>query len=235
MLDIYAVVSGSEPVSVIEALQKDERVHDCIIDADDAIDYIFFSGQRRLLVERKEIADLAHAFLTANEATGEPRLVAQMRQMAAEQSEDTRLVLLIEGHLSNHRGFLQIGRIVTGVRYNAIDNLLVAIQGWGIRVAHSSSPVWTPYRLLSLAENWLSDEAKSPIIMLPKAPRPQLRTLMTFPGLGPKRSKLVLDKMKNLRIALEAMVCEDTSNMLKLLDARTVAKVKAFLNADNGR
>jgi len=189
------------------------------------IDYEFTSAYipsngRRVLVERKEVRDLLNSmFHATTESAGEPLLIYQMRRLASFTNRDTLKVLLIEGTLGNRNGFIYVYGHPTRVAFNALDNLLTVIQRWGIVVAHSSSIAHTANRLASIAENWFSVKDKSPIIALPEAPTLHLRTLMTFPGVGYKRAKKLLDEAGDLETALNALIA-GTAQLGKATDIK---------------
>jgi len=223
-------IARSEPAAILSALRKDYEV---LVDEDDGIDYIFTGHGRAVLFERKEASDLLRSFVDANETSGEPRIMAQLRRM-----QDTLLgqivgmptlrVLLIERNIGQNRaGYATVdgGLIATKIPYNAIDNFLMVVQAWGIRVARSTSLAHTPARIISIAEGWLSAEDKEPILMLPKAAPAQLRTPMTLPGIGIKRAKGLLKRYINLRTLLQALLDDDDLP----LDKGVREKVKAYL------
>lgn len=181
---IYA--ARSEPQRLkMEAAEE----ADLLVDDTDEIDWQFFGNRRWALFERKTAHDLINAFLEANEATGEPRVVAQLRRMVDRQAGRTLVCILVEGHIYNRRGYAYAEGVRRQIPFNAVDNFLLLVQRWGIHVVRSASLNHTMARMVSVAEGWLSTDEKAPIIMLPKAPVPQLRTLMTFPGVGYKTAE----------------------------------------------
>ena len=197
---IYAARSGPQRLKEEAAEEAD-----LLVDDTDEIDWQFFGNGRGALFERKTAQDLINSFLEANEATGEPRVVAQLRRL-----EKTRYVLhwnpekhgydympllpvlLVEGHIYNRRGYAYADGAKRNIPFNAVDNFLLLVQRWGILVARSASLNHTMARMVSIAESWLNTGDKAPIIMLPKAPVPQLRTLMTLPRIGYKSAKKAL-------------------------------------------
>jgi ERCC4-type nuclease len=198
-MKITVSVSGSEPDKIAEELATQVTV---VPSAND-IDYSFRNdcNLRAVFIERKEASDLLHSFVSGAES-GESRLMNQLRKMAEKAGPGDLCVLLKEGHINNQGGYAAVGRRKSQIPYDAIDNFLIAVQGFGFRIAHSHSQKYTAARLLSIAKKWLGDESSGPIIRLPRAPRPQLRTLMTFPGVGAKRAKQMLEETGALKEAL---------------------------------
>lgn len=197
-------VAKSEPDHIVQELIR--RGIELDLDPKNGIDYVFHNdcNLRAVFVERKEVSDLLHSFIGAA-ASGESRLMNQVRRMAARAAPYDLCILLLEGHLGARDGFATVGRRKSGVPYDAIDNWLMHLQGMGVRIIHSPTSRHTPARLLSVAKNWLGNTESTAIVRLPKAPTPQLRTLMTFPGIGAKRAKQMLDRFGSLGIALYQM------------------------------
>jgi ERCC4-type nuclease len=235
-------IARSEPASIFSALRQQYEV---LVDEDDGIDVLVIGNRRAVVFERKEASDLLRSFIDPNEASGEPRVMAQLRRLQEfhierklEDSEPvhdptlpTLRVLLIERTIGQNRaGYATVdgGLIATKIPYNAIDNFLMVVQAWGIRVARSTSLAHTPARIVSIAEGWLSAEDKEPILMLPKAAPAQLRTPMTFPGVGIKRAKILFKHYTNLRTLLGALIDDDADT--HVLDSGVWKKVKAYLD-----
>lgn len=217
-------IARSEPKRLKDDLAEEAEL---LIDEEDKLDFIFVGNDRMVVFERKEAGDLINSFLTANEASGEPRIVAQIRGMLVHQGPDVLLCLLVEGHIRCDRtGHAQVENQRRKVPFNAIDNFLLLVQRWGIHVVRSTSIAHTVPRMVSVAEGWLSTADKSPIIMLPKAPAPQLRTLMTFPGIGVKGAQKLAEKHQTLDNVLTAFICnEDTG-----LGIKAYQRVREYLD-----
>jgi len=239
-------IARSEPPAIAAALRQH---HEVLIDDGDGIDFVAVGNNRAVLFERKEASDLLRSFVDANEASGEPRVMAQLRRLqettflgTPAERKDILLgdvkwpilrVLLVERNIGQNRaGYATVdgGLIATKIPYNAIDNFLLVVQGWGFRVAHSTSLVYTPARIIAIAEGWLSTEDKEPILMLPKALPSQLRNPMTLPGVGIKRSKVLFQKFSNLRGVWQALLDGDPHDLEVALDKGVREKVEAFIN-----
>jgi len=184
-----AYVARSEPARLKLDLAKD--VGEVLNDEEDQIDFTLCGNGRSVLFERKRAQDLINSFLEANEASGEPRVLAQIRRLVDSQGSDVLLCLLVEEHIYNRGGYAYAEGVRRKVAFNAIDNFLVLVQRWGIMVVRSGGLAHTAARMVSVAEGWMQTGDKSPLIMLPQAPAPQLRTLMTFPRIGIKGAKKV--------------------------------------------
>lgn len=200
-----AYIARSEPKRLKDDLANPvHAVNEVLIDEDDKVDFTFFGDGRWVLIERKKAQDLINSFLEANEGSGEPRVIAQIRRMVNYQTPKTMLCLLVEDHIYNRRGWAYAEGVRRRVAFNAIDNFLLLVQRWGIHVVRSPALNHTAARMVSVAESWIRVGDKSPLIMLPKAPAPQLRTLMTFPGMGIKTAMKQADRHETLRKALIA-------------------------------
>lgn len=219
-------IARSEPKRLKDDLADEGEL---LIDEDDEVDFTFFGDGRWALFERKTAHDLINAFLEANESTGEPRVIAQIRRMVDPQTENTLVCLLVEGHIYNRRGYAYAEGVRRKVPFNAVDNFLLLVQRWGIHVVRSAAINHTAARMVSVAESWITVGDKSPIIMLPKAPAPQLRTLMTFPGMGIKTAEKQARKHITLRQALEVYLCGPAE--FTGLGVKQFEKVKQYLNA----
>jgi len=182
-------IARSEPKRLKDDLADEGEL---LIDEADEVDFTFFGDGRWVHFERKTAHDLINAFLEANESTGEPRVIAQIRRMVDLQTSNVLLCLLVEGHIYNRRGYAYAEGVRRKVSFNAIDNFLLLVQRWGIHVVRSAALNHTAVRMVSVAESWITAGDKSPIIMLPKAPAPQLRTLMTFPRIGIKGAQKLM-------------------------------------------
>lgn len=209
---ISAEVAQSEPDYIAKSLRA---VGVDVTAGKNGIDYSFRCdcNMRSVFVERKEVGDLLHAFTTGAQS-GESRLMNQLRAMAARAGPNDLCVLLLEGHLRNQGGYAAVNRRKSGIPFDAVDNFLIAVQKFGFRIAHSHSAKYTAGRLVSIAKNWLGLKEAGPIIRLPKAPTPQLRTLMTFPDIGMKRAKGLLEEYGTLECAISAL-CEGRANLGK--------------------
>lgn len=216
----------SEPQRLKEEAAEEA---DLLVDDADEIDWQFFGNGRGVLFERKTAHDLINSFLEANEATGEPRVVAQIRRLADASSSDVLACLLAEGHIYNRRGYAYAEGVRRQIPFNAVDNFLLLVQRWGIHVVRSASINHTMARMVSVAESWLSTEDKAPIIMLPKAPVPQIRTLMTFPGVGFKAAKRAVPPGVTLREVLHDLVHNNPSNSVNF-GKLTYVKIQKFLD-----
>jgi len=233
-------VARSEPSILAATWKKD---YETFIDDSDEIDFVVTGNGRAVLFERKEASDLLRSFVDANESSGEPRVMAQLRRLQETElthtvhhpsgnvtgDMPTLRVLLIERNIGQNRaGYATVdgGLIATKIPFNAIDNFLMVVQHWGIRVARSTSLAHTPARVISIAEGWLSAEDKEPILMLPKAAPAQLRTPMTIPGIGIKRAKGLFKRYINLRTLLQALLDDDDLPV----DKGVREKVKAYLD-----
>jgi len=202
---VYA--ARSEPARLKEECAEEANL---LVDEEDGIDFIFVGNGREVFFERKKAQDLINSFLEANEATGEPRVVAQIRRLVeSRSSRDTLLCLLVEDHIYNRRGYAYAEGVRRKIPFNAVDNFLLLVQRWGILVVRSTGLNHTTARMVSVAEGWLSAGDKSPIIMMPKAPAPQLRTLMTFPRVGIKGAQK-LAKGRTLRWLLSSIIHGDS-------------------------
>lgn len=184
-----AYVARSEPARIKLELAEETQT---LIDEEDEIDYILCGNNRAVLFERKRAQDLINSFLEANEASGEPRVMAQIRRLVDRQGPGVLLCLLVEEHIYNRGGYAYAEGVRRKVAFNAIDNFLVLVQRWGIVVVRSGGLAHTTARMISVAEGWLKAGDKSPIIMLPQAPYPQLRTLMTFTRVGIKNAQKIV-------------------------------------------
>ncbi len=140
---------------------------------------------------------------------------------------ETMRVLLIEGHIYNRKGYAYCDGVKRKVPFNAVDNFLVLVQRWGIQVVRSPSISHTAARMVSVAEGWLSTADKNPVIMLPKAPAAQLRTLMTFPGMGIKTALKQAERHETLRFALQAYL----HNSFHGLGVKHFQRIKEYLDA----
>jgi len=213
----------SEPARIKDDLAN---AGELLIDDTDEIDYILCGRGRRAMFERKTATDLINSFLEANEATGESRAIAQLRRMAGETDENTICCWLIEGHIRCDRnGYTQVENQKRKVPFNAVDNLLLLAQRFGFYVVRSASIAHTAARMIAVAESWIQVGEKSPIIMLPKAPDPQLRTLMTFPGVGVKGAQRAL-KGTTLRDVLHDLVHKNSNGFSTSIGR----KIQAFLD-----
>ena len=201
-------VAPSEPFSLRMELKAEVPDEGYIEDDEDGIDYSFFGNSRWVFWERKEWSDLVHSFTTANEKSGEPRIISQIRRMVdLSEGENTLVCLLVEGLMRCTRdGYCAVGKKRTGVPYTSIDGFLGLIQSWGVRVYHSASTHHSAGRLLAVSQSWLDTREKGPIIMLPRAPSPQIRSLMTWPRVGVKNAKALLKQHKDLRMCYQVAV-----------------------------
>ena len=218
-------IARSEPKRLKDDLADEGE---SLIDDTDGIDFQFSGNGRWAFFERKTAHDLINAFLEANESTGEPRVVAQIRRMIEEANQDTLVCLLVEGHIYKRRGYAYAEGVRRKVSFNAIDNFLLLVQRWGVHVVRSPAINHTAARMVSVAESWITAGDKSPIIMLPKAPAPQLRTLMTFPGMGIKTAEKQAKKHITLRQALEVYLCGPAE--FTGLGTKGFQKVREYLN-----
>lgn len=218
---IYA--ARSEPKRLKDDLDEQAPL---LVDEEDGIDFILTGNDRGVFFERKKAQDLINSFLEANEASGEPRVVAQIRRLVDHQSPDNLLCLLVEDHIYNRRGYAYAEGVRRKIPFNAVDNFLLLVQRWGITVVRSTGLNHTAARMVSVAEGWLSTRDKSPIIMLPKAPAPQLRTLMTFPGIGIKTAEKQAIRHETLHRALSAYL----HNNFHGLGKKEYQKVREYLD-----
>lgn len=220
---ITAEVAQSEPKARIDSIKAAGIP---VTLGKNGIDYTFRNdcNYRAVFIEHKEVSDLLHSFVTGAQS-GESRLMNQLRSMAVRAGPNDLCVLLISGHLRNQGGYAAVGRRRSGIPYDAVDNFLLAVQKFGFRIAHSSDTKYTAGRLVSIAKNWLGDKDRGPIIRLPKAPKPQLRTLMTFPDIGMKRAKQLLEEHGSLDAVLRALIKGDTN-----LGEKRQAKVTNYLS-----
>ena len=217
-----AYIARSEPKRLKDDLADPvHEVNEVLIDEDDEVDFTFFGAGRWVLIERKKAQDLINSFLEANEGSGEPRVIAQIRRMVDYQTSGTMLCLLIEDHIYNRRGWAYAEGVRRKVAFNAIDNFLLLVQRWGIHVVRSPALNHTAARMVSVAESWIRVGDKSPLIMLPKAPDPRLRTLMTFPGVGIKGAQKMLKKHGSLGRCLEELL-HGASGLGSAVDRRAV-------------
>lgn len=202
-MKIRAIVAQSEPDEITKGLAATLGA-DNIAAGKNGIDYAFHNdcNDYSLFVERKEASDLLHSFTSAAKS-GESRIMDQLRQLTRGAGVNSLCTLLIEGRIGcDGKGYATVGSRSSGVPYAALDNWLMRVQGFGVRLVHSAGARHTAARLLSLCKNWFEVGGSSSAIRLPKAPRPQLRTLMTFPGIGAKRAQEVLRASLDLENAL---------------------------------
>jgi ERCC4-type nuclease len=202
MIELGAA-SSSEPDDILEELA--DNIPQFSIEGAADIDYAFFGEGRSLWVERKEWANFIHSFLIGG-ASGEMQVVAQIRKMAEKATFNTLVILLLEGSIVDKGNSVQVGGKTFGIPFFTLDNFLVKMQGWGIRIAYSKRRSSTAARLLSLANLWLSSKDTAPVIRLPKPPVRQLATLMTFPGVGYKRAWALLRDSDCLEEAITKLV-----------------------------
>lgn len=187
-------------------------------------DYRWKSPLGKVYIERKSVSDLLNSFKTG-------RASVQLRNLI--DTADIP-ILLIEGRIGETwNGNIDTGKWgkgkgwTTGWDFVAIDHLLLSWQMAGVFLAHSSSLAKTPHRIASLYK-WTQKEehlslARRKVISV-KEDSPQVTTLATFPGIGHKRAREIIDQY-----SLRQLAAMDKKELAKVVGNVTAGKVMEHL------